>query len=210
MHRAASHRQYAAWSLRTDSAKAGLEPMTLVAGVSASIHEAKITGNASGPFRLNKNACARGGSRNHAATISAPFVTSAVGISHGGRTTLRYSLPTARRSPGTASISTSSPSRHGDTQLRDLSRRSNRREKGLSSETEDWHTCSAERGPCLSRCRPSKVSTTTCRAKIYDRSHEPEINRAGTWTFDQLCAPMDLRARTGGEAPASWRLKTWI
>jgi hypothetical protein len=46
--------------------------------------------------------------------------------------------------------------------------------------------------------------------KIYDRSHEPEINRAGTWTFDQLCAPMDLRARTGGEAPASRRLKTWI
>ncbi|HWJ53050.1 MAG TPA: hypothetical protein VNT24_06705 [Propionibacteriaceae bacterium] len=31
--------------------------MTLVAGVSASIHEARITGNASGPFRLNKNAC---------------------------------------------------------------------------------------------------------------------------------------------------------
>src|SRR5215216_1734301 len=114
MHRAASHRQYAAWSLRTDSAKAGLDPMTLVAGVSASIHDARITGNASGPFRLNKNEWARGGSRNHAATISAPFVTSAVGISHGGRTTRRYSLTTARRSGGTASISTSSPSRGAD------------------------------------------------------------------------------------------------
>ena len=113
MHRAASHRQYAAWSSRTDSAKAGLEPMTLVAGVSASIQEARITGNASGPFRLNMNACARGGSRNHAAAISAPFVTSAVGISHGGRMTRRYSLTTARRSPGTASTGTSSPSRHG-------------------------------------------------------------------------------------------------
>ena len=88
--------------------------MTLVDGVSASIHEARVTGNASGPVKLNMNACARGGSRNHAATISAPFVTSAVGISHGGRTTRRYSLTTARRSPGTASISTSSPSRHGD------------------------------------------------------------------------------------------------
>ncbi len=115
MHRAASHRQYEAWSSRTDSAKAGLEPMTLVAGVSASIQEARITGNASGPFRLNMNACARGGSRNHAAAISAPFVTSAVGMSHGGRMTRRYSLTTARRSPGTAPTATSSPSRHGHT-----------------------------------------------------------------------------------------------
>jgi hypothetical protein len=46
MHRAASHRQYADWSLKTDSAKAGLEPMTFVAGVSANIQEARITENA--------------------------------------------------------------------------------------------------------------------------------------------------------------------
>jgi hypothetical protein len=38
--------------------------MTFADGVSASIHEAWITGNMSGPFRLNKNACARGGNRN--------------------------------------------------------------------------------------------------------------------------------------------------
>jgi hypothetical protein len=73
--------------------------MTLVAGVSDIIHEAKITGNASGPFRLNRNACARGGSKNQAATISTPFVTSAVGISHGGvsSVTAKADQPTSRR-----------------------------------------------------------------------------------------------------------------
>jgi hypothetical protein len=45
--------------------------------------------------------------------------------------------------------------------------------------------------------------------KIYGRSPEHEINRFKTWTFDHFCAPMDLRADTGGEAPASWRHKTW-
>jgi hypothetical protein len=45
--------------------------------------------------------------------------------------------------------------------------------------------------------------------KIYGRSQEPEINRFKTWTFDHFCAPMDLRADTGGEAPASLRHRTW-
>jgi hypothetical protein len=83
--------------------------MTLVAGVSAIIQDAKITGNASGPLRLNRKSCARVGSRNHAAIINAPFVTRTVGISHGGRTTRRYSFATASRRPGTASIRTSWP-----------------------------------------------------------------------------------------------------
>jgi hypothetical protein len=88
--------------------------MTLVAGVSASIQEAKITGNASGPLRLNMKSCTRGGSRNHAATINAPFVTRTVGISHGGRATRRYSFARTWRRPGTASMSTSWPSRSHD------------------------------------------------------------------------------------------------
>ena len=66
-----------------------------------------MTGNASGPFRLNMNAWARGGNRNHAATINAPFVTRTIGISQGGLTTRRYSSATARRNPGTASMNTS-------------------------------------------------------------------------------------------------------
>src|SRR4051794_4331169 len=78
--------------------------MTLVAGVSASIQDAKMMGKASGPLRLNTKLWARGGKRNHAATIKAALATSAVGISHGGRATRRYSLRTAWRSPGTASM----------------------------------------------------------------------------------------------------------
>src|SRR3954447_22900330 len=78
--------------------------MTLVAGVSASIQDARMMGKASGPLRLNTKLWARGGKRSHAATIKAPLVTSAVGISHGGRTTRRYSLRTAWRSPDTASM----------------------------------------------------------------------------------------------------------
>ena len=66
-----------------------------------------MTGNASGPFRLNMNSWARGGSRNHAAIINVPFVTRTVGISQGGLTTRRYSSATARRNPGTASMNTS-------------------------------------------------------------------------------------------------------
>src|SRR6478672_3427785 len=107
MHRAASQRQYAVCSSRTERANVGLEPMALVAGVSASIQEARITGKASGPFRLNIRSWRRGGSRNQAAIIKAPFVTSTVGISHGGLSTRRYSFATATRSPGTASMITS-------------------------------------------------------------------------------------------------------
>ena len=81
--------------------------MALVAGVSASIQDAKITGKASGPFRLNRTSCRRGGSKNHAATIKAPLVSKTVGISHGGLTTRRYSFATDLRSPGTVSTITS-------------------------------------------------------------------------------------------------------
>src|SRR6478609_9844210 len=90
MHRAASQRQYAVCSCRTERANVGLEPMALVAGVSASIQEARITGKASGPFRLNIRSWRRGGSRNQAAIINAPLVTRTVGISHGGLSTRQY------------------------------------------------------------------------------------------------------------------------